>query len=214
MFVADLAAQFTPQVEGDHRRYNFETDFHALADAMGIRVAPGRYNLAAPGRPPLIMLRAEEYAPRRNFSGHHEIGHLMLKQCGVEVELIRRAESPEEAVAYIEAFADLAASLLLMPRPLLEEAHRLHGDGPAAVAHLMQGGRASLAAAMRRYVYADLDAQRAAFVVSGSYVSDAAACNLWLPIWRYDRVPEIQMQMPDAELLMLGGRRVLGTVAF
>ena len=101
-----------------------------------------------------------------------------------------------------------------MPQPLLYEAHKRYGDSPEAILHLTQNGRASLGAAMRRHVYSDPYARRAAFVVSGNYIADAASANLWLPFWRYDRVPEPVETVPDAELLQIGPRRTLGTVAW
>lgn len=214
MDAADLAAQFAAYVEKEHQHYHYETDFYALSAAMGIAVRSGPFNLASAGPPAFIMVRNGEYPPRRSFTGLHEVGHVLLKQSGMHHEIVRRAEDVDEARLYVEAFANLAASLLLMPAPLLREAQKQHGEKPAAVLHLTQGGRVSLGAALRRHVYADPYARRAAFVVSGNYISDAASANLWLPFWRYDRVPEVRARMPDAELLVLGERKALGTVSW
>ena len=214
MYVADLAEQFASYVEKEHRRFNHETEFHALAAAMGILVRPGRFNAATSGPPRLITLNADQYTPRRNFSAQHEIGHILLTQSGIEQELESRFETLEDADPYIEGFADLAASLLLMPQPLLEEAHKRYRDRPEAILHLTQEGRVSLGAALRRHVYADPHARRAAFVVSGNYIADVASANLWLPFWRYDRVPEVHIKVPDAELLPLHREKVLGTVVW
>ena len=175
----------------EHKRFHYETDFYALAATQwAFLLSRGLSTSPALGRRAYILLRRGEYPPRRTFSGLHEVGHILLKQSGIEGEIIRRAENHEEALLYIEGFANLAASLLLMPQPLLYEAHKRHGDSPEAILHLTQNGRASLGAALRRHVYSDPYARRAAFVVSGNYIADAASANLWLPFWRYDRVPE------------------------
>ena len=214
MFVADLAAQFAEQVKTEHARHGFETEFYALACSMSIMVKSGRFNAAYAGPPPLILLTPDQFTPRRNFTAHHEIAHILLRRSEIETELFRRAETQDEALIYIEAFANFGASLLLMPEPLVEEARLLHGDTPQAILHITQHGKASLGAALRRYVYSDLEARRAAFVVAGNYISDAAAANIWLPFWRYDRVSEIREQAPDAALFQIGPRHVLGTVAW
>lgn len=205
---------YLDHVRRTHARQDHQTDFRTLAARLGITVAVGRTNYAALGDPPVISLTPWEFGQRRNFTGMHEIAHLLMQECGVEAALIREHGTLEEALPTIEAMTNFAAGLLLMPAPLMREALDWHGRTAMAVFHLWERSPASLGAALRRFVFDDLEARVAAFTTSGSYIADVAACNTRLPFWRYDRVPEIGVAMPDANLMRLTPGRVLGVVAW
>ncbi len=57
MHVADMAEQFAGYIEREHKRFHYETDFYALADAMGILVKSGPFHLASAGPPAYILLK-------------------------------------------------------------------------------------------------------------------------------------------------------------
>lgn len=202
---------YLTSIEHEHERCGYETDPWRLANAAGIHVIPGKQNRGSAGPPSVITLAHDLYLPRQRYTLHHEISHVLMQRLDLE-DAIAEEVDPEDANAHIEAVTNYAASLLLMPRPLVEAAVFQEGDSPAAILQLAQLAQASLPAAMRRYVYADPDARRAAFVTSGSYIADVASCNCRLPFWRYDRIPEVTLQHPEVSATSLSRGRVLGVV--
>ncbi len=65
----------------------------------------------------VICYQPEAYPPRLLFSMAHELGHLVLRHCG----------GPSDRASTQERMADLFASCLLMPPPLLSLLAREHG---------------------------------------------------------------------------------------
>lgn len=169
--------------------------------------------MASAGPPPIILLTSFKPWGRAMFSAHHEIAHILLQELGFEDELIRVFGSLEEAEPTIERFCDLGAGFLLMPRTLVEQVTKQESDAPAIIYALHQQSRASLSAALRRWVHDDPEASRAAFTVSGDYVRDVATQNLWLPFWRHSPLPAHPEFREHASLLTLPGRQRLGVLS-
>lgn len=144
----------------------------------------------------------------------HELAHVLLERSGIEAEVIRQAGSRAEAMPYIEGMCHHAAGLLQMPAPLLHEATRKYGSHAKAIVHLHQNSAASLPSAMRRWVYDDPAAHRAAFTTSGSYIADAVTCNVYLPFWKLDRVAEVTLAHPEVQAVSIGRRQLLGVVSW
>lgn len=101
-----------------------------------------------------------------------------------------------------------------MPEPMVNSALKDHGHKPGAIITLAKTARVSLPAAMRRYVSFDLSAERAAFITSGPYIADVATCGRGLPFYRYDRVPGVQIVLPDAALQTVSPKKIMGVVSW
>jgi hypothetical protein len=210
----DLALAFVTYVQQVHAHHNHVTDWRQLAAILGVLVKPGPFNSCLPGEPTIITLMPDSYTGRWSYKPMHELAHFLLRQSGIEAELIRQAGDLNAALPAIEALCHHAAGLLQMPAPLLAEATARHGQSGAAILHLQQGSRASLASAMRRWAHAEPDAHRGAFLTVGHYVTDAVSHNYRLPFWRLDRVPEVALRHPEVALVSLGKRQALGVVAW
>ncbi|GGJ65112.1 ImmA/IrrE family metallo-endopeptidase [Deinococcus aquiradiocola] len=210
----DLAAAFVTYVHHTHAGLGHVTDWRELAARLDVLVRPGIYNSCLPGTPTVITLQPDTYTGRWSYKPMHELAHVLLERSGIETEILRQAASREEAVTHIERMCHHAAGLLQMPAPLLTDATRRYGDTAATILHLRKHSRASLPAALRRWVYDQPDAQRAAFTTSGAYIADVATCNIYLPFWKYDRVAEVTLKHPDIHAQSIGTRQLLGVIAW
>jgi len=161
----------------------------------------------------VITLAEDSYFERNRFTVAHEINHVQMQRYDLE-DAIAAEVDPEDADAHIEAVANFGAALLLMPEPMVAKVLAKYGHTPKAVIALSRLGRVSLSASMRRYVSADLEAERAAFITSGPYIADVATCGRGLPFYRYDRVPEVQIVLPDAALLVVAPKTIIGVVSW
>ena len=209
----DATRSFLSYIASEHARHDHQHDPWTLAHDLGIRVIPGKQNRGSAGPPAVITLARDTSKPRQRYTLHHEISHVLMQRAGLETDILAEVDE-EDSEDHLERVTDYAASLLLMPAPLVEQLVHQHGHAPVLIPELARVAQASLAAAMRRYVYADADAHRAAFVTSGSYIADVAACNYWLPFWLYDRVPEVTLSHPEVAALSLGTGKLLGVVSW
>ena len=209
----DATRTFLSYIALEHARHSHQHDPWILAYDLGIRVIPGRQNRGSAGPPAVITLARDASRPRQRYTLHHEISHVLMQRADLENDILAEVDE-DDAENLLERVADHAASLLLMPAPLVERLVEQHGHAPVLIPELAREAQASLPAAMRRYVYADADAHRAAFVSSGSYIADAASCNYWLPFWLYDRVPEVTLAHPEVAALSLGHGKLLGVVSW
>ena len=210
----ELAVAFAAYVHQIHAQLGHVTEWRELAALLDVLVRPGVYNSCLPGPPTVITLLPDNYVSRWSDKPMHELAHVLLERSGIEAEAIRIAGSRDEAMPYIEAMCHHAAGLLQMPAPLLTEATRKHGHTAAAILYVQKHSRAGLPSAMRRWVYDQPDQARAAFTTSGSYIADAAACNIYLPFWKLDRVAEVTLAHPEVQAQSIGRRQVLGVVAW
>ena len=209
----DATRSFLSYVESEHARQDHQHDPWALAQGLGIRVIPGTLNRGSAGPPAVITLARDASKTRQRFTLHHEISHVLMQRLGLEDDILAEVDE-DDADEHLERVTDYAASLLLMPAPMVEQLVLAHDHAPALIPDLALRAQASLAAAMRRYVYADADAHRAAFVVHGSYIADVAACNYRLPFWLYDRVPEVTLAHPEVAAVSVGQGRLLGVMSW
>ena len=212
----DLALDFIQHVKRVQKRHDHETDFYRLATSLGLRVAPGTHNAIFPGDPPTITIQYGLYAARyAQRIGMHEIAHYLLWDSGIDQEVQRLHGDWPGAEETLELLAHLGATILHLPDPLLKEARFLHGDEAAALLHLYQSSNAGLGEVLRRWVHAEEDASRAAWTSAGPYINDIATQNARLPFWKWSRVPEVDIMIPEATLLAVPGRgRVLGAVGW
>ena len=90
----------------------------------------------------------------------------------------------------------------------------MHGDKPQAILKLMELSGAGRMTAMLRWAEQDFDEHRGVFVADGSYIMATAAYGLRLPFRRFDRVPEVLLHSREVSGFSLGGRELMGTVAW
>jgi hypothetical protein len=211
MHTAEIA--FVEYVKRVHFFYNFELDAWKLAHMLGLSVVRGPYNSIC-GK--VISLTSDVYGNRRASARaiRHEIAHYLMQKSGVEGELLRLSGSFEAGLPSLERLSFHGSLVLHMPDQVLDRACQQHGNTPATLLHLCELGDAELAEALRRWVYAEVGAARAAWVVKNSLVVDVAAANMWLPFWKYDELTSPSGDLPDAAFLPVQGRQMLGTVAW
>ena len=211
MHAAEIA--FIEYVKRVHFFYNFELDAWKLAHMLGLSIVRGPYNSLC-GQ--VISLTPEVYQSRRAAPRaiRHEIAHYLMQKSGVEGELLRLSCSFEAGLPSLERLSFHGSLVLHMPDQVLERACQQHGNSPATLLHLCELGGAELAEALRRWVYAEVGAARAAWVVKRGVVYDVAAANLWLPFWKYDELESPGGALPGALLLPVQGKQMLGTVAW
>ncbi|SEI68681.1 hypothetical protein SAMN04488058_101342 [Deinococcus reticulitermitis] len=215
-----LGADFLHFVDRVHAQHGYETDFWKLATSLDIPVTPGPFNSTVSLPRTVITLEEGIYHSPRTFVKMHEVSHALLRDSGIERELLHLCESPEEFRAQVEAYCNFGAGQLQMPEPVLQEALRRWGMSPEAVLQVAETSGASLAASMRRVVYGGLepDAHRAAFVIRRNYVADVASANVPHTLSVGARVPEIALKMPTARLRQVpkvyGTGLTLGVVAW
>jgi len=208
--VDDLPASYVAFVEQLHAIHNHEGCFRLLSDALGVRIKPGTENSFVPGPTPTIVLEPHLYGWSNSSVGMHELGHLFTSWSGIEKRLLQECGDRDRALEQMERLAHLTITVLKIPRHLVDEAIGLHGATPAAILHLRERAGVTLEEAMRRFVYADPDTSRAAFVTSGNYVTDLAAHNVRLPFQQFDRVPDLGIQHPDMRLIAVKPGKYLG----
>ncbi|CAM3590543.1 ImmA/IrrE family metallo-endopeptidase [Deinococcus frigens] len=198
-----------------HAQHDYEPDPRRLAHLLDIQIITGRTNRGSAGPPAVIQLARDLHVARRRFTLLHEINHVLMQRAGLERDVAAEVDE-EDADAHIEAVVNHAAAQMILPDPMVNIVCGMYGDTPEAIFNLAVAGQASLPAALHRWVSRDPDAYRAAFITSGSYVAHVGTCNSRLPFWRFDRIPEVALAVPDAELRQVPRRQaaVLGTVAW
>jgi IrrE N-terminal-like domain len=211
--VRDATRSFISYIEFEHARHDHQHDPSALAHDLGIRVIPSKLNRGSASPPAVITLARDASKPRQRYTLCHEISHVLMERAGLENDILAEVDE-DDAEEHLERGTHYAASLLLMPRRMVEQVVRVHDHAPILILELVRTAQASLAAALRRYVYSDADAHRTAFVTHGSYIADVAACNYRLPFWLYVRVPEVTLSHPEVLAHSLGQGRVLGVVSW
>lgn len=201
----EATAQFLAASDREHAKFDYEPDPRKLAELMGIRVIPGTKNKASKGPPALIQIARDLHVARWRFTLLHEINHVIAQREGLE-DAIAAEVDEEDAEHHLEAVMNHGAARMIMPDPLVNIVQRMYGNTPEAIVNLAIAGQASLPAALHRFISSDVEAQRAAFITSGSYIAHVATCNTRLPFWRYERVPEIGLVLPEAKLFAVPKR--------
>ena len=209
-----LIADFIDYVQNEHASTRYERHPAQLCEALDIEYCSGPCNMAHFGPPSMVVVRPEEFGSRLLFTVGHEVAHILMRRGGFHRRILRDHASVPNMKQHVEKLADFAAGLLVMPEPEVREARQLFGETPAAVLHLMSLSGASEAAAMRRWAWQDPTACRGVFVTQGNYISDLSACNMRLPVSRWERVPEVTLQHPEVAASSVGFGRVMGVVAW
>lgn len=209
-----LIADYMQYVQHRHRDLKYERDPIKACQGLGVNYSAGPRSASNFGPPAMIVVEYGVYGSRRLFTVAHELAHYFMHEGGFHPRILREHASVPDMKRHIEKLADFAAGLLLMPEPDVLEARQLFGETPGAVLHLMHLSGASEAAAMRRWAWQDITASRGVFVAQGNYISDLSACNMRLPVSRWQRVPEVALQHPEVAALSVGRGRLLGVLSW
>lgn len=210
----DLPASYLQFVEQLHALCDYETSYRKLSELLGMAVRPGLINSFIPGDPPTIFLEPHLFGWSQSNVGLHEFAHGLVLASGIESAIKSQSGTPDCATKRVEDLCRLTSVVLRIPRPLLDDAMSRFGDTPATILHLRDNAKVNIREAMVRYVLSDPNASRAAFMTSGSYISELATCNSRLPFARYDRVTEPEWLVPDARFRSVGPGRLIGTAAW
>lgn len=209
-----LIADYLQYVQQRHADLKFERDPVKVCDALGIHYSAGPRSACNFGPPAMIVVEYGEFGSRRLFTVAHELGHFFMHEGKFHKQIVREHASVYSIKRHVEKLADFAGSLLLMPEFDVRAARREYGERPEAILHLMKLSGASEAAAMRRWAWQDMEASRGVFVTQGNYISDLTACNMRLPVSRWQRVPEVTLRHPEVAALSLGAGRLMGVVSW
>lgn len=197
--------------------YNHEIDVWKFAHKLGLTIMTGDDD-ALTGK--VITLTPYTRSNRQRATNviRHEIAHYLLRKGGIEKQIFKLQSSYEEGLPPLEKVCYHATLVLLIPDPILHAVLKGEPHLPTALLHLCELTGASMGEAFRRWVYAEVGAKRAAFIVKGNLVVDIAKANCWVPFWRYDEVDELPEVIPEAQLLTLppahGRGRLLGVVGW
>ncbi|GAA4001973.1 hypothetical protein GCM10022631_10690 [Deinococcus rubellus] len=194
--------------------YRHENDFYKFAELNDVEVVPGKMSCLFRGPPPTITIQADLYGTKQSQAiGMHEMAHHLLEQGGFEAKMLHWYGGFDEALPTIEKMCFHGGLVLQMPEPMFEKVTKRYGTSPQGILYLMDLSGAEFKEAMARWVYAQPGSYRAAFAASGNNITHAMTTgNIWLPFWINSRVPEVHIVLPEAELMSLGERIVLGTL--
>lgn len=198
-----LPQDFIEFVRALQKHAKYEAHSYKLAKALGMRVRIGLTNYAVPAADsrPIIVL-SPWYFGGDNDVTRHEIGHVMLYWSGLE-RLIVQEYGLEEGMQIIERLCQQAVAFLRITQPMVDKAIRRYKVSARAVAYLQKLTGANPQTCLDRLIYDDPSAERAGFITSGKYISGIASCNVRLPFWLFDRVPEPKQVLPQASLIRL-----------
>ncbi|GHG21644.1 hypothetical protein GCM10017784_11480 [Deinococcus indicus] len=186
----------------EHARVGYLTDPERLAHAWGVRIIPGKRSSAHAGPPSIITLQRDAYAPRQRFTTHHELAHILVQRSLQERAILAEVDE-EDAHAHLEAVVNYIAAMLVMPDTLIEKAFDMFGVHPETILTIQHIAGVSLAAALRRFTYAHLDHPITTLLTSGPFLIDLASTDPYNPFTRYQRLPDIGVLVPRAQVLTL-----------
>ncbi|ULH16016.1 hypothetical protein MF271_05115 [Deinococcus sp. KNUC1210] len=142
----------------------------------------------------------------------HEVAPVMLWWSGLEARILKEY-GLVLGRKIIEGLCNQAIAFLRIPQPMVDVAVKQHGISAQAIASLIRQTRAPYQMAMDRLIFDKPGDMRAAFYTSGKYIAGVSACNVRLPFWVCDRVPEPRILVPNASFVRRPHRLgVLGVI--
>lgn len=179
-----------------------------LAQALNIRLIASDEDSANVGPPAHITYNARYGLSRRRFTLWHEIAHIIMGWHGIDRDFDEWIGEGDGNL-WREQVANLLAGQLMVPRIVVRSALSRYGVTPAAILEMQDVTGMSEAVCLRRLIFDDLRASRAAAVLVGSRVTDVSSHNYRLPIYRFATVPDPGFTLQGALLHPVRKNRVM-----
>lgn len=209
-----LPGEFIAHLKYVQAHIGHEANAYRAARLLEIQMRIGAENYVLIELDPPVMHLQPWYYGWNNDVIRHELAHIILTWSNVEAHLIAEYGSREAAQPVIEAFCHQALAFLQITQPMVDRAVRKHGVSARAVRHLMRLSGASVERALHRLIQDEPDYARAGFITSGTHIAQVSHCNLPLPFWLFERVPEPTLLFPrEANATfstMPGGQKLIG----
>lgn len=191
-----LPSEFISYLKEVQAHIGYETNAYRAARMLEIRMKVGPDNYVLTHTDPPVMHLQPWYYGWNNDVIRHELAHIILAWSNVEGHLIAEFGSREAAMPAIENLCNQALAFLQISQPMVDAAVKRHGVSAQAVRQLMRASGARAERALHRLIQDDPDQARAGFITSGKYIAQVSHCNLPLPFWLFERVPEPADQFP------------------
>lgn len=146
-----IRAEFLTSVRSFHERHDYSLDWILLAESLGVRVGTGPSNQHTSIKG-LSVISYDLGAPlnRQLFTGLHEVCHELFSGSDECFRALTEDKYGLDVARTLEeTLCDEAASILLVPDHVLEEALKENGYSPQAIFHL-SARAGSLAACLMR----------------------------------------------------------------
>ncbi|WP_272976892.1 hypothetical protein [Deinococcus geothermalis] len=191
-----LPREFISYLKEVQAAIGHEANAFRAARLLEISMKVGAENYVLTESDPPVMHLQPWFYGWNNDVIRHEMAHIILAWSRVEAHLIRDFGSREAALPMIENLCNQALAFLQITQPMVNAAVKRHGVSAQAVRHLMRLSGAHADRALHRLIQDDPDAARSGFVTSGKYIGQVSYCNLPLPFWLFERVPEPALRFP------------------
>lgn len=209
-----LPWEFISYLKDVQAHIKHESNAFRAARLLEVRMRVGAENYVLTETEPPIMHLQPWFYGWNNDVIRHELAHIILAWSRVEAHLIQEFGSREAALPVIEHLCNQALSFLQITQPMVDAAVKRHGVSAQAVRQLMRVSGARAERALHRLIQDDPEAERSGFTTSGSYIAQVSHCNLALPFWMFERIPEPALLFPaeaNATFSQLpGGGRLIG----
>lgn len=192
--------------------FGHEVDVWKIAHLLNLEIKVGPRNYLV-GRT-IFVTREDYYSKRAARIIRHEIAHHLIRLSGGEDQILYLRGCYEEGLPTVENLCYHAALVLQIPEPLLLQAHAEMGNTPECILRIAELAGVSVIDALYRWVYAEVGAKRAAWIIRGSTVVEVAQSGNWLPFWKYSEVEDPCDELPNALLYPLAAQETLGVVSW
>lgn len=191
-----------------------EPNAYRATRLLEIRMRVGAENYVLTQTDPPVMHLQPWYYGWSNDVIRHELAHIILAWSRVEVHLIQEfGGSREAATPMIEHLCNQALSFLQITQPMVDAAVKQHGVSAQAVRQIMRVSGARADRALHRLIQDNPEYARAGFITSGNYIAQVSHCNLPLPFWMFERIPEPAKLFPreaNATFTLLSPAKAVG----
>lgn len=151
MSFKDYQSIFLHAICDMHEHMKYTLCEEEIARFCDIRIIEGKTNEGGSGPPSIVQYVNTRSGQRNRFSILHEIAHVIMQRMNLEEPLIKQGVARGlDGMGFVEATANKAASLLLIPDTSIESATIFWGYHANAVLDLSDTCNASLEATAYR----------------------------------------------------------------
>lgn len=156
MSFKDYQSIFLHAICDMHEHMKYTLCEEEIARFCDIRIIEGKTNEGGSGPPSIVQYVNTRSGQRNRFSILHEIAHVIMQRMNLEEPLIKQGVARGlDGMGFVEATANKAASLLLIPDTSIESATIFWGYHANAVLDLSDTCNASLEATAYRWANCD-----------------------------------------------------------